>query len=52
MTDSVASRWTPHRTRFHEVAPRMGEVMRRVDALPELTAFWAERFPLVGRYGS
>ena len=30
----------------------MGEVMRRIDALPELTAFWAERFPLVGRYGS
>jgi GST-like protein len=49
---SVASRWTPHRQRFHEVAPRMGEVMRQVDALPELTAFWAERFPLVGRYGS
>ncbi len=49
---SVASRWTPHRTRFHGVAPRMGEVMRRVDALPELTAFRAGRFPLVGRYGS
>ena len=49
---SVASRWAPHRTRFHEVAPRMGEVMRRVDALPELTGFWAKRFPLVGRYGS
>lgn len=49
---SVASRWTPHRERFHQVAPRMGEVMRRVDSLPELTAFWAERFPLKGRYGS
>lgn len=49
---SVASRWTPHRRRFREVAPRMGEVMRRVDALPELAAFQAERFPLVGRYGS
>ena len=49
---SVASRWTPNRKRFHEVAPRMGEVMRRVDALPELAEFWAERFPLVGRYGS
>ena len=48
---SVASRWTPHRGRFHKVAPRMGEVMRRVDALPELKDFWAERFPLVGRYG-
>lgn len=49
---SVASRWTPHRESFHRVAPRMGEVMRRVDALPELTGFWAARFPLVGRYGS
>ena len=49
---SVASRWTPHRERFHQVAPRMGEVMRRVDTLPELAGFWAERFPLVGRYGS
>ena len=43
---------TPHRARFHEVAPRMGEVMRRVDTLPELVAFWAERFLLEGRYGS
>ena len=49
---SVVSRWTPHRARFHQVAPRMGEVMRRVDALPGLTAFWADRFPLKGRYGS
>lgn len=49
---SVASRWTPHRKSFHQVAPRMGEVMRRVDALPELEGFWAARFPLRGRYGS
>jgi GST-like protein len=49
---AVASRWNPHRKRFHEVAPRMGAVMRRVDTLPELEAFWAERFPLKGRYGS
>jgi GST-like protein len=49
---AVASRWTPHRTRFHAVAPRMGAVMRRVDALPELKDFWAERFPFTGRYGS
>lgn len=47
---ATASRWTPHRKRFHEVAPRMGEVMRRVDALPELKAFWAERFPFEGNY--
>lgn len=49
---AVASRWNPHRKRFHEVAPRMGAVMRRVDALPELEAFWAERFPFEGRYVS
>lgn len=42
---ATASRWTPRRKRFHEVAPRMGEVMRRVDALPELKDFWARRFP-------
>jgi len=49
---AAASRWAPHRKRFHEVAPRMGAVMRRVDALPELQDFWAERFPFRGRYGS
>ena len=49
---ATASRWTPHRSRFHQVAPRMGEVMRRVDALPELRDFWARRFPFEGRYGS
>ena len=48
---AVASRWAPHRALFHQVAPRMGEVMRRVDALPELRAFWARRFPFEGRYG-
>ena len=47
---AVASRWTPHRARFHQVAPRMGEVMRRVDALPELREFWTRRFPFEGRY--
>jgi len=44
---AVASRWTPRRKRFHEVAPRMGAVVRRVDALPELRDVWAERFPFV-----
>lgn len=47
---AVASRWTPRRARFHQVAPRMGEVARRVDALPELQDFWAERFPFEGAY--
>lgn len=42
---AVASRWTPRRQRFAEVAPRMHAVVERVDALPELKAFWAERFP-------
>lgn len=42
---TVMSRWTPRRRRFHEVAPRLGEVVRRVDADPRLTAFWNERFP-------
>ncbi|MGZ9114852.1 MAG: glutathione S-transferase family protein [Brevundimonas sp.] len=49
---AVASRWTPHRKRFHEVAPRMGAVMRRVDRLPELEAFWTERFPFVRKHAS
>ncbi|WP_439470752.1 glutathione S-transferase family protein [Brevundimonas sp.] len=45
---AVASRWTPGRARFAEVAPRMAEVVARVDRLPELQAFWAERFPFEG----
>lgn len=47
---TVASRWTPHRSRFHQVAPRMGRVARRVDALPELQDLWARRFPFEGVY--
>lgn len=42
---AVASRWTPRRERFEVVAPKMAAVVKRVDALPELQAFWAERFP-------
>jgi GST-like protein len=44
---AVVSRWGSRRVRFYEVAPRMGEVVRRVDADPRLAAFWAERFPFV-----
>lgn len=47
---AVVSRWRPLRPRFHHVAPRMGEVMRRVDALPDLGAFWSKRFPFEGDY--
>ncbi|MNJ27214.1 Glutathione S-transferase GST-6.0 [compost metagenome] len=42
---AVASRWTPRRRRFYAEAPRMAEVVRRVDALPQLQALWAERLP-------
>lgn len=42
---AVVSRWGPRRARFDEVAPRMAEVVRRVDADPRLTDFWAKRFP-------
>lgn len=42
---AVASRWTPRREKFAEVAPRMAAIMKRVDALPELQTFWKARFP-------
>lgn len=47
---AVTSRWSPHRERFHQVAPRMGAVMRRVDALPALQTVWARRFPFEGAF--
>jgi GST-like protein len=42
---TVISRWTPGRTRFYREAPRMAEVVRRVDAEPRLAEFWAARYP-------
>lgn len=42
---TVISRWAPRRRRFYEVAPKMAEVVRRVDADPRLADLWAERFP-------
>jgi len=47
---AVVSRWTPHRARFHQVAPRLGQVARRIDALPRLAEFWPARFPFEGNY--
>lgn len=41
---ATVSRFSPRRPRFYEVAPRMGEVVRRVDEDPRLKAFWVERF--------
>jgi len=42
---AVVSRWTPGRARFYREAPRLGEVVRRVDAEPRLADFWAARYP-------
>jgi GST-like protein len=42
---TVLSRWGPRRVRFYDAAPRMAEVVKRVDADPRLAAFWAQRFP-------
>ena len=44
---AVVSRWGPRRSAFYAAAPRLGEIVRHVDADPRLAAFWAERFPFV-----
>jgi len=49
---AVVSRWGPRRKRFYEVAPRMSDVVRRVDTDPRLADFWAERFPFVDGWES
>lgn len=42
---AVVSRWGPRRRAFYAAAPRLSEVVRRVDAEPRLQALWAERMP-------
>ncbi|WP_077960752.1 glutathione S-transferase family protein [Ensifer adhaerens] len=42
---ATASRWSPGRRRFYEVAPGLADAIGRTDADPRLTALWAERFP-------
>lgn len=42
---TVVSRFRPRRQRFYAVAPKLGEVVRRVDEDPRLAAFWPERYP-------
>jgi GST-like protein len=42
---TVVSRWGPGRNRFYREATGMAPVVRRVDADPRLTDFWAQRFP-------
>jgi GST-like protein len=43
---TVVSRWTPRKALHERIAPKIGEVVRRVEADPRLAALWAERFPL------
>jgi GST-like protein len=40
---TVVSCWGPRRPRFEQEAPKMAEVVRRVDQDPRLQAFWSER---------
>jgi GST-like protein len=40
---TVVSHWGPRRPRFYQEAPKMAEVVRRVDQDPRLQAFWSER---------
>lgn len=42
---TVVSRFAPGRASFNRAAPKMAEIVRRVDTDPRLTEFWARRFP-------
>lgn len=42
---AIVSRWTPRRERFYKEAPKLSEVVKRVDADLRLQDFWKERFP-------
>jgi GST-like protein len=42
---ATVSRWSPRRARFYREAPRMAEIVRRVDAEPRLAELWKARFP-------
>ena len=42
---AVISRFAPGRARFYQSAPKMAEIVRRVDTDPRLKEFWAKRFP-------
>jgi GST-like protein len=43
---TVVSRWTPRAALHENIAPGVGEVVRRVESHPRLAALLAERFPL------
>lgn len=40
---TMVSHWGPRRPRFYEEAPKMAEVVRRVDQDPRLAEIWATR---------
>ena len=42
---AMVSRWGPRRAGFYRDAPKMAEVVQRVDDDPRLAAFWIERHP-------
>jgi len=42
---ATISRFSPGRRRFYASAPKMTEIVRRVDTEPRLQDFWAKRFP-------
>ena len=42
---AVVSRWGSGRARLHQVAPRLGQVARRIDADPRLARLWKTRMP-------
>jgi len=42
---TVISRFGPWRARFYRTAPKLAEIVRRVDADPRLKDFWAKRYP-------
>jgi GST-like protein len=42
---AVVSRFRPRRQRFYAAAPNMADIIRRVDAHPQLQTLWAERYP-------
>lgn len=48
---TVISRFAPRRKRFYEAAPRMAQIVPRVDDDPRLRDFWARRFPFPRRPG-
>jgi GST-like protein len=47
---AVVSRFKPRRRKLYEVAPKLGEAVKRVDADPRLAELWAERMPFEGAW--